>query len=98
LPKVREVSQDTLIIADGFSCESQIEQETNRTAIHLGQVLQMAFRNGAKPGGTCGCKMNDEYAVESDTGSSAGFWIGAGAVAAVAALGLWKAAYSIKRQ
>ena len=33
----------TLIVADGFSCREQIEQETNRKALHLAQVLQMGL-------------------------------------------------------
>ena len=42
LPKVREAASETLIIADGFSCREQIEQSTNRKALHLAQVLRMA--------------------------------------------------------
>jgi Fe-S oxidoreductase len=42
LPKVREAPQDTLILADGFSCREQIEQGTGRRALHLAQVLRMA--------------------------------------------------------
>ena len=45
LPKVRETRNDTLIIADGFSCREQIQQTTGRDALHLAQVLQMAFRS-----------------------------------------------------
>jgi Fe-S oxidoreductase len=43
LPRAREAAADTLIIADGFSCREQIEQSTGREALHLAQVLQMAF-------------------------------------------------------
>ena len=46
LPKVREAPRDTLIVADGFSCREQIAQSTNREALHLAQVLQMALREG----------------------------------------------------
>ena len=46
LPKVRAAARDTLIIADGFSCREQIAQTTNREALHLAQVLQMALRDG----------------------------------------------------
>ena len=46
LPKVRDAARDTLIIADGFSCREQIEQTTNRKALHLAQVLQMAMHDG----------------------------------------------------
>ncbi len=44
LPAVRKAGETTLIIADGFSCREQIEQETNRKAMHLAQVLQMGLR------------------------------------------------------
>ncbi len=44
LPEVRQAAEDELIVADGFSCQEQIEQETNRTALHTAQVLQMALR------------------------------------------------------
>jgi FAD/FMN-containing dehydrogenase/Fe-S oxidoreductase len=42
LPAVRDADQDTLIVADGFSCREQIEQGTGRRALHLAQVLQLA--------------------------------------------------------
>jgi hypothetical protein len=44
LPTVRSAPKDTLIIADGFSCREQIAQTTDRRAMHLAQVLQMAMR------------------------------------------------------
>jgi FAD/FMN-containing dehydrogenase/Fe-S oxidoreductase len=44
LPKVREVSPDTLLVADGFSCRTQLEQ-AGRRALHVAQVLELA-RNG----------------------------------------------------
>jgi Fe-S oxidoreductase len=43
LPAVRNASADTLIIADGFSCREQIAQTTDRQALHLAQVIQMAM-------------------------------------------------------
>jgi Fe-S oxidoreductase len=46
LPKVREAERTTLIVADGFSCREQIAQSTNREALHLAQMLQMALRDG----------------------------------------------------
>jgi Fe-S oxidoreductase len=50
LPKVREAAPETLIVADGFSCRSQIEQaDTGRQALHAAQVLQLARAHG--PGG-----------------------------------------------
>jgi Fe-S oxidoreductase len=44
LPKVRQAPPDTLVIADGFSCRTQIEQGTGRKAIHLAQVIELALR------------------------------------------------------
>jgi FAD/FMN-containing dehydrogenase/Fe-S oxidoreductase len=52
LPEVRRAAKDTLIIADGFSCREQIRQMTDRHALHIAQVLQMAMNEG--PRGTSG--------------------------------------------
>lgn len=46
LPAVRAAARDTLIIADGFSCKHQIKESTDRQALHLAQVLQMAMHEG----------------------------------------------------
>jgi FAD/FMN-containing dehydrogenase/Fe-S oxidoreductase len=43
LPAVRNATQDTLIVADGFSCREQILQGTGKQAIHLAEVLKMAL-------------------------------------------------------
>jgi FAD/FMN-containing dehydrogenase/Fe-S oxidoreductase len=43
LPAVRQAPTDWLIVADGFSCREQIAQETDRHALHLAEVLQMAL-------------------------------------------------------
>jgi Fe-S oxidoreductase len=59
LPAVRAASRDTLIVADGFSCREQIEQSTDRKALHLAQVLQMALHEG--PGGPEGELPEQEY-------------------------------------
>lgn len=42
LPAVRRESLATIIMADGFSCREQISQQTNRHALHLAEVIQMA--------------------------------------------------------
>jgi hypothetical protein len=41
---VRAAAEDTLIIADGFSCFQQIQSFTGREPLHISQVLQMAIR------------------------------------------------------
>jgi Fe-S oxidoreductase len=52
LPAVRQAPKDTLIVANGFSCQEQIEQTTDRKALHLAEVIQMALREG--PNGPAG--------------------------------------------
>jgi Fe-S oxidoreductase len=52
LPEVRKADDGLVIIADGFSCQEQIQQDTDRHALHLAQVLQMAKRDG--PAGPAG--------------------------------------------
>jgi FAD/FMN-containing dehydrogenase/Fe-S oxidoreductase len=46
LPRVREASPHTLVLTDGFSCRSQIEHGTDRGALHLAQIVQVALREG----------------------------------------------------
>lgn len=45
LPAVRAASSDTLIIADGFSCRTQIGAMTDRHALHPAQVVRIAFED-----------------------------------------------------
>jgi Fe-S oxidoreductase len=51
LPAVRAAPDDTVLIADGFSCREQIAQGTGRRPLHLAQVLSLAGRDapGAYP-------------------------------------------------
>jgi hypothetical protein len=44
LPAVRSEPEDTLLVADGFSCRTQISFATGRRALHSAQVLQMSLR------------------------------------------------------
>jgi FAD/FMN-containing dehydrogenase/Fe-S oxidoreductase len=47
LPAVRDANPDTLIVADGFSCKTQIEQgATGRRALHVAQAMKMAREHG----------------------------------------------------
>jgi Fe-S oxidoreductase len=39
LPAVRAASQETVLLADGFSCRTQLEQLADRRARHLAEVL-----------------------------------------------------------
>jgi Fe-S oxidoreductase len=52
LPAVRRAPPDWLVIADGFSCREQIRQETDRHALHLAEILQIALHQG--PSGPAG--------------------------------------------
>jgi len=45
LPAVRRAPDDTLIVADGFSCREQVEQATGRRAVHLAHALHAALRS-----------------------------------------------------
>jgi Fe-S oxidoreductase len=53
LPAVRDADADTLVLADGFSCRTQIEQGgTGRRAAHLAEVLSGApVETAPDPGG-----------------------------------------------
>jgi Fe-S oxidoreductase len=44
LPAVRAAFPETLVVADGFSCREQIGQCSERKALHLAEVIQMAMR------------------------------------------------------
>ena len=44
LPAGRNAPKDTLIIADGFSCQEQIAKGTGRHALHLAEAVNMAMR------------------------------------------------------
>jgi Fe-S oxidoreductase len=48
LPEVRAASRDTIVLADGFSCRSQIEQGSSRQALHLAEALALALRHGVR--------------------------------------------------
>jgi Fe-S oxidoreductase len=50
MPAVRDAGASTLIVADGFSCKTQIEQLTGRRAFHTAELLAWAIEKGR--GGT----------------------------------------------
>jgi FAD/FMN-containing dehydrogenase/Fe-S oxidoreductase len=49
LPAVRQSDPDTLLIANGFSCETQILQGTGRRPLHIAEVIRMGLT--PRPGG-----------------------------------------------
>lgn len=44
LPKVREQDDDVLVVADGTSCRQQIAFGSNKSALHVARVLDMALQ------------------------------------------------------
>jgi Fe-S oxidoreductase len=47
LPKVRGLDEETIVVADGFSCKTQIEQgRTGRRGLHVAQVVKLAREHG----------------------------------------------------
>ncbi|PSL02698.1 FAD/FMN-containing dehydrogenase [Haloactinopolyspora alba] len=94
LPAVRDASPETLVIADGFSCRTQIEQgDSGRTALHLAEALDLGLqgdRGEPYPERTVGRPAVDRRASRGVTAT--GVAAAASAVAAVV-LGLrrrWK--------
>jgi Fe-S oxidoreductase len=43
LPAVRAAAPETLVVADGFSCRTQIAAGTGRRALHTAEVLQLGL-------------------------------------------------------
>ncbi|HET7369743.1 MAG TPA: hypothetical protein VFK45_02770 [Gammaproteobacteria bacterium] len=48
LPAVRQAPKDTLIVANGFSCRSQIASATDRRALHPAQVVDIAIKDARR--------------------------------------------------
>jgi FAD/FMN-containing dehydrogenase/Fe-S oxidoreductase len=46
LPAVRAAAPDTVVLADGFSCRTQVEQATGRRPLHLAELLARALPGG----------------------------------------------------
>jgi FAD/FMN-containing dehydrogenase/Fe-S oxidoreductase len=82
LPEVRKASPDALVVADGFSCRTQIEQgNTGRRGLHVAQVLRLA--EGYQPA-----------ELSAPRGRRA---VALGAVGVAAALGLTVAVLGIRK-
>ncbi len=46
LPAVRAAEDDAVVLADGYSCRTQLEDLSDRRGIHLAQLLDRANRDG----------------------------------------------------
>jgi FAD/FMN-containing dehydrogenase/Fe-S oxidoreductase len=90
LPAVRAAARDTLVVADGFSCRTQIAEATRRRAMHLADVIEMAAQDG--PRGPAGDDPEQRYLPEY-----AGAPWQTGAAVAGAAVGVGAAAFAIWR-
>jgi Fe-S oxidoreductase len=90
LPRVREASRDALIVADGFSCRSQVEQcQTGRRALHVSQVLALAHELGpAGPGEPYPERAAQPRPTGAGNGKALRAAAGAAAAAGFAAIGL----------
>jgi FAD/FMN-containing dehydrogenase/Fe-S oxidoreductase len=79
LPRVRQEQLSTIIMADGFSCKEQIAQQTDRQALHLAEVVQMAIHSGPDgPDSTC----PEEETVKSRDAALKRSMLGAGLITA----------------
>jgi FAD/FMN-containing dehydrogenase/Fe-S oxidoreductase len=87
LPIVRDAAPETLLIADGFSCKTQVEQLTDRRPLHTAQVIKMAIEHG--PAGPPAVRPERDYPdVRLDAHERAGgAAIAAGAGVTLAAAG-----------
>ncbi len=93
LPSVRAAPDDELVVADGFSCRNQIAEGTDRRALHLAHLLQMALREG--PTGPEGPRPEarwlpdqEDWALSGPTGAAVlgAALLGIGGLALVAAV------------
>jgi FAD/FMN-containing dehydrogenase/Fe-S oxidoreductase len=50
LPALRAAGDDTLVIANGFSCREQVAQATGRLPVHLAQVLRLGLGADGRQG------------------------------------------------
>jgi Fe-S oxidoreductase len=51
IPAIRKAGLNTILLADGFSCREQVSQMTNRHALHLAEVVDLAIKqDGTAPG------------------------------------------------
>ena len=81
LPAVRHAAADTLVLADGFSCRTQIEQAgTGRTPVHLAEILAAGLRGEPVRPSRPAPPRPADYARPAGIAAA-----GAGAVAALAA-------------
>jgi Fe-S oxidoreductase len=84
LPAVRDADEQTLIVADGFSCRSQIEHATERRALHVAQVIKLALDQRRLAGGRPERAFAEPKPWVPSRGAMAAGLLAAGLVAGVA--------------
>jgi len=89
-PALRKAAPDSLIIADGFSCRTQIEQGTGRRALHSAEVLALALDYGPEGPPLEVLRADGKEEARRQDSSMAGVLVLAG-VAAAAGLLVWNA-------
>lgn len=62
LPAVRETPKSTIVMANGFSCREQITQRSDRHALHLAEVIELAMQKG--PSGSENGEYPESHIVE----------------------------------
>jgi Fe-S oxidoreductase len=92
LPEVRKAGLSTVLMADGFSCKEQIAQATNRNALHLAEVLQMALHDGpfGPPGVYPERRIIEQREHAQKKSMQRAGMITVGVLAAAAGLWLWR--------
>lgn len=89
LPRVQQAADDTIIVANGFSCREQIAQETGRRALHIADVMHLAMQSALATRPETGWRARrQENLARSRTRLGAGALIFANA--ALAAGVLWR--------
>jgi len=88
LPAVRETAKDAYVISNGFSCREQIAQTTDRRALHLAEVLQMALQGDTTPTQYPERRYPDHTTRATRSATRTAAVVGVGVVAAAAARGL----------
>lgn len=73
LPAVREADDDTLLLSDGFSCRTQVEQlqqvrgGPGRRMLHLAEVIELAHEHG-RQGPPTGTRPEDHVPAHAPAG------------------------------
>jgi len=100
MPKVRAASKETLLIADGFSCKTQVGELSDRRPLHTAQVLKLAMERGPDgPAGGYPEATFPDVVLEGDGGSASAARVGwALAAASLAAAGAFAARGALRNR